>query len=850
MRKPAVKVIIDGRPIEVAAGTSIIQAADALGVYIPRFCYHPKLSVVAQCRMCLVEVEGVPRPLPACSTPVADQMVVKTASPLAVDAQKGVLEFLLLNHPLDCPICDQGGECPLQDITLGFGETYTRNEFRRRTYEKLDISPFIEPEMNRCIHCTRCIRFSDEIDGGSEFGFIDRGDRTKVEVYREAGVAVKSTLSGNVIDICPVGALTDKPYRFSARVWEMSETTNPCLLCPIGCRSLVWTRENQIKRITAGEQEAVNECWICDAGRFGMELVGSPRRLRGPLLRRGGRLEGVPWEVALKEVAKGLLAVKEAHGPQAIAGIGGARGTNEGAYLFQKLLRGVLGTNHVDARTHPAEIAATDALIALRGFPGLEGSIAGLEGAPAFFLFGSDLFYEHPVLAIRVRKAVQKGRARLILAHPRRVSLNLEEDVRLQYAPGRDRALVLGLLKALSEGQEVPETLGEILEGCEVAPMAAEAGVQEEALRRAAEALSGVEGPVLLMGPGVLDPRAAPLFAALGLLLPTARLGYLSPAGNLQGALDMGCLPGRLPGYASFDGGPQALSETLGFKSPTWPGEDTEAILEGARAGRIKALYLLGADPLRDYPDFALVREALSRLELLVTQDILPPLSMEFASAVLPNRAVTETQGSITNLERRVQGLRVAVRAPEAARADWEIFQGLAQALGVSWRYRGLKDVQEEIARAVPPYHAMISSDLLGEGFQWSPGKGGPDPEELLREVREPALAEAPGSSLILLTSPHLFASGPWVAESRAIRSAGPPAFAELHPETARALGVVSGDLVEVSSKAGRISVTVKVDGKTPPRAVYVPSGVGEEPSNLLQGRSSLWPSVQVKGRP
>jgi predicted molibdopterin-dependent oxidoreductase YjgC len=392
--------------------------------------------------------------------------------------------------------------------------------------------------------------------------------------------------------------------------------------------------------------------------------------------------------------------------------------------------------------------------------------------------------------------------------------------------------------------------LGEILEGCEVAPLAAEAGVKEEALRRAAEALSGVEGPVLLMGPGVLDPRAAPLFAALSLLLPTARLGYLSAAGNLQGALDMGCLPGRLPGYTSFDGDLQALAETLGFKFPTWPGEDTEAVLEGARAGRIKALYLLGADPLRDYPDFAWVRDALSRLDLLIIQDLLPPRCMEFASAVLPNRAVTETQGSITNLERRAQGLQVAVKPPSGTRADWEIFEGLAKALDVPWNYRGLKEVQEEIARAVPLYRAMAPSDLSGEGFQWSQERRGARLEELLREVREPALAEAPGSSLILLTSPHLFASGPWVAESRAIRSAGPQAFAELHPETARALGVVSGDLVELSSEAGRISAAVKVDGETPPGAVYVPSGVGEEPSSLLQGRSSMWPSVHVKRCP
>ncbi|MFQ5692814.1 MAG: NADH-quinone oxidoreductase subunit NuoG, partial [Nitrospinota bacterium] len=425
-------VTIDNRTIEVEAGTTIIEAADALGIYIPRFCYHHKLSVVAQCRMCMVEIAhpappagAAPRPFAACSTPVNDGMVVQTHSPLAVEAQKGVVEFLLINHPLDCPICDQGGECPLQDIAQGFGDAFTRNEFGRRTYPKLDISPFIEPEMNRCIHCTRCIRFSEEIDGYSEFGFVDRGDRTMVDVYHGMDLSVRSPVSGNVIDLCPVGALTNKPYRFAARVWEMAATETPCLLCPVQCASVVWTREGCIKRVTAGTNEAVNECWICDAGRWGMEFAASANRRTAPWAGRGGERAQVAWKDALARTTEGLQEVRDRYGSQAIAGIGGGRSTNEAAYLFQKLLRGVLGTNHVDARVHPLDVAATDASIRARGYPGLGLGLEALDRAPAVFLFGSDLFYEHPILALRVRKAVRCG-GRLVLAHPRRVSLNLE----------------------------------------------------------------------------------------------------------------------------------------------------------------------------------------------------------------------------------------------------------------------------------------------------------------------------------------------------------------------------------------------------------------------------------------
>ncbi len=853
-------VTIDGKTIAVEPGSTIIQAADALGIYIPRFCYHPKLSVVAQCRQCMVEIQqpapppGVaPRPFTACSTPVADGMVVSTTSEVAVQAQKGVVEFLLLNHPLDCPICDQGGECPLQDITMSFGKSITRSEFVRRIYPKLEISAYIEPEMNRCVHCTRCMRFSEEIDGASEFGFVDRGDRTMVDTYHGLDVSVKSTVSGNVIDLCPVGALTNKPYRFKARVWEMEETEVPCLLCPVQCSSAIWTRENDIKRVTAGRNEAVNETWICDAGRWGMEFVGSPNRLRTPEAGPAQARTEKTWEETLTQTVETLRRVRDAHGPEAVAGIGGARSTNEAAYLFQKMLRGVLGTNHVDARTQPLDLATTDAYIRARGYPGLSLGFEDLEKSPAAFVLGADLFYEHPILALRLRKAVQAG-GRLVLAHPRRVSVNTPVAVRLQYAPGAERALMLGLWAALKEGgADLSQPPGA---EAPLGALAETAGVGSDDLRRAAEIIGAAGGCTLLMGPGVGDASAAPLFAGLESALPGARGGYLHTGPNLQGAMDMGCLPYAFPGYRPV-GRDNALFEAGVLRYPEWTGLDAQGILAAVREGRIKALYLMGADPVRDFPDPEAVRVALDGLEFLVVQDSLPNFSAAYADVVLPVGAPTEIEGTVTGVGCHVQALDVAVRPSAGVRPDWEIIGELMSRFGSPTRIDGLAAVQAEIEKVIPAYAGIGNGGPERGGFRWAaeapPSEGAAPGPSGVRGAGGGGGGSAAVTSgargLRLLTSPMLFSTGAMAAESKAIQAAGPQAYAEIHPDAAAALGVSEGEVVNLSSPRGKISVPVRVDRKTPPGAVYVPSGAGDSPSNVLLSAGEPVPAVTLEKR-
>jgi predicted molibdopterin-dependent oxidoreductase YjgC len=727
---------------------------------------------------------------------------------------------------------------------MGFGKSLTRNEFVRRTYPKLDISAFIEPEMNRCVHCTRCIRFSDEVDGGSEFGFVERGDRTMVDVYHGLDTSVKSTVSGNVIDICPVGALTNKPYRFSARVWEMESKETTCLLCPVQCSSKVWTRENSVKRVTAGNNEAVNECWICDAGRWGIEFVHSSKRPETPAVGQGILRNKVSWEEALTHTAESLQRIRDSQGSQAIAGIGGGRSTNEGAYLFQKFLRGVLGTNHLDARTEPMDTVATDAWIQTRGYPGLSLSIEELEAAPSVFLFGSDLFYEQPILAVRVRKAVKAGKP-LVIAHSRRVSVNAPASVYLQYKPGADRALMLGIWAALKEQRSdlsVPQELqGSLTEWAEAA------GVKADDLRRAAEIIGGDDGSALLMGPGVGDPSAASLFASLEAALPGARGGYLHSVSNLQGAMDMGCLPYAYPGYRPV-ARDDSFSQASVLRYPEWKGFEAGRILAAAREGQIKALYLLGADPIRDLPDPQAVREALSNVEFLVVQDGLPNFCYEYANVILPSRTAGEISGTVTGVGRHVQSLRVAVRPNSGTRAEWEVLQELIYRMGAPIKPGGLSDVQAEIGKLIPGYAALQNGGPKDGGFQWPVSELLPHrPEAPSPGSNSFGLRVNGGSALRLLTSPQIFASGPMVGESAAIRAAWPACFAELHPETASRLGVSDGDAAQLSSSRGKISVTVRVDRKTPVEAVYVPSGAGETPSNALLSADDLMPTVTLE---
>ncbi len=399
-----VNLEIDGKPIEVPGNTMVIEAASRLGIYIPHFCYHRKLAIAANCRMCLVQVEKAPKPLPACATPVAEGMKVFTHSAAAVQAQKGVMEFLLINHPLDCPICDQGGECQLQDLAVGYGGSASRYTEDKRVVTTKEIGPLVAAEeMTRCIHCTRCVRFGQEIAGIMELGMVGRGEHAEILAF--VGKTVDSELSGNMIDLCPVGALTSKPFRYSARTWELTRRKSISPHCGLGSNLIVQVKQDRVMRVLPLENEAINECWLSDKDRFSYAGLNSPERLTRPMLKRDGRWEETEWSIALEEVVRGLKRVRETHGAQAIGALATPHSTFEELHLLGRFMRGI-GSGNVDFRLRQTDFAA-DAQPA--GVPWLGMSIAELSGLDRVLVVGSHLRKDHPLIAARLRQAARKG---------------------------------------------------------------------------------------------------------------------------------------------------------------------------------------------------------------------------------------------------------------------------------------------------------------------------------------------------------------------------------------------------------------------------------------------------------
>src|SRR5688572_13973794 len=394
---------IDGRGIEVADGSTVMDAAAKLGIYVPHFCYHRKLSIAANCRMCLVHVEKAPKPLPACATPATKGMKVWTHSDVAVDAQKGVMEFLLINHPLDCPICDQGGECQLQDLAVGYGASGSRYEEDKRVVVNMNLGPLISTDMTRCIHCTRCVRFGQEIAGVMELGMIGRGEHAEIITF--VGKTVDSELSGNVIDLCPVGALTSKPFRYSARTWELTRRASVSPHDGLGSNLIVQVKQNRVMRVLPRENEAINECWLSDKDRFSYEGLNSEQRLARPMMKRGGVWQTVEWQVALDFVAAKLKKIGEQHGAQSIGALASPHQTLEELYLLQKLARG-LGSGNVDFRLRQSDFSADGKRA---GVPWLGMKIAELNDLDRALVIGSTLRKEHPLIAHRLRQATKRN---------------------------------------------------------------------------------------------------------------------------------------------------------------------------------------------------------------------------------------------------------------------------------------------------------------------------------------------------------------------------------------------------------------------------------------------------------
>ncbi|HVE47162.1 MAG TPA: NADH-quinone oxidoreductase subunit NuoG [Acidimicrobiales bacterium] len=683
-----VTINVDGKPMPAKPGEMVIAAAERGGVYIPRFCYHPRLRPVGMCRMCLVEVKG-PRGFalaPACFIPVADGQEVITASDKVKKAQDGVLEFLLVNHPLDCPVCDKGGECPLQDQTLAYGPGETRFVEEKRHWAKpIALSDLVSLDRERCIQCDRCTRFADEVAGDPLIEFKGRGDHIEVATFPDQPFA--SYFSGNTVQICPVGALLSKPYRFKARPWDLEQVESTCTMCSVGCRIAVQSSGPELTRYIGLDSDPVNHGWLCDKGRYSYSYVNSPERLSRPLVRKNDELVEASWGEALEAAARGLEGARSVHGAASLAVLGGARLANEDAYVWAKLAKGVLGTDNVDAQLGdglPADVVL--------GLP--RATIDDACSAPAVILLAPDLKEELPVLYLRLRAAALEAGVPFVELTPRRTGMSRHCKASLTYRPGEAAALA----RALVEGSPT-----------EVA------GVPAGSIAAAAELLR-VEGAVVVLGRPSLAEPAESVTAAAAILaagLPGCRFLPALRRANVMGALDMGLAPGVLPGRVALDAGREWFAEAWGGV-PEGRGLDATGILAATAEGRIQGLVLLGADPLSDHPDRHLARAALSAAGFVVAVDTFLTASSGQADVVLPAAAFAERPGTTTNLEGRITRLGQKIVPPGVAWPDWMIAAELAFHLEADLGVESIEDIWSEVERLAPS-HRGISPSLLAD---------------------------------------------------------------------------------------------------------------------------------------
>jgi len=777
--KATVSITLDGRPIEAKPGELVIAAAQRHGVYVPRFCYHERMEPVGMCRQCIVEIDTGRGPVltVSCMAPVAEGMVVSSDSEKVRKAQEGVLEFLLINHPLDCPVCDKGGECPLQDQAVSHGPGESRFVEEKRHFEKpIAISELVFLDRERCILCDRCTRFAKDVAGDPLIHFTHRGNETQIQTFPDAPFS--SYFSGNTVQICPVGALTAKPYRFKARPWDLEQVESTCTTCSVGCRVTVQSSRNQLLRLQGIDSDPVNWGWLCDRGRFNFEAINSENRLRVPFMRKGNELAEATWDKALDAAAFAISQAVEQHGPASVAVLGGARGTNEDAYSWAKLAKSVIGTDNVDAQL--GDGLPPDLLL---GLP--RATIDEVCAAKTVILLGPDLKEELPVLYLRLRDVAEKRTLRLLELSPRDTGLTPYTWQSLRYTPGEQSALV----KTLTDD----DVLREQLAAGPVAVVVGRANLAESAAFTVAAALA---------------IRAA---------LPEATFLPVARRGNVLGALDAGLAPGLAPGRATLVGAGESLAATWG-SVPSETGLDATGILQAAAAGRIACLVLLGADPLSDFPDRDLARRALVGAGSIVAIDTFLTESSRQADVVLPAAAYAEKAGSTTNFEGRVTTIAQEVTPVGSARADWILAAELAYRLGSDLGIESPAAALAELA-SVAPTHARITAAALRANRDGVLVAGGSiDPVA----VETPPLPAAGGYTLRLVASRKLYDAAVNTAQSPAMSCLAPGARLHLNPYDFDRLGVTTGTAVKVKNGDRAIALEAQIDAGVPRGSAWV----------------------------
>jgi NADH-quinone oxidoreductase subunit G len=836
-----VTITVDGQKISVPKGTLVIEAAGQLGIDVPRFCYHPKLSAVGMCRMCLGEVgmpkmnpdrtpalkeDGtpeiamMPKPQTLCTTQAAEGMVILSETPAVIKMREGILEFFLANHPLDCPICDKGGECMLQDQSMAYAQGQSRVQdmyHLRKDFDKdYPLSELITLDRERCIQCARCTRFQDEIAQDSVLQLVQRGSRTMIDTLSDP--PFDSKFSGNTIDICPVGALTSRDFRFRARVWELKNVPTVSMIDGSGTNIFVSQRNETFVRVIPRDNEAINECWISDRDRFGLDYVDSPSRLTQPLVRRDGKLSSATWDEALQLVADKIKTVKSEKGASAIAAIGGPKLTNEGAFAMARLFREVVETPNVDHRFTPAVTTPGNPPAAF---------YEELEAADVILVLGANPNEELPILDLRLKKTAFQRQAHLINANPYKTPLDrLAKEVFI-YNEGSEVALINGLSKLVHQSWTAEpvqtEALQSNIEGRagaqawvdSLAPYASSrvaeiCSVDEAALRAAATAIAGSERLFLLVGENV---SAATLSAIQNLANLKGRGDYvvvLAPGANEVGAYRYGLVPGER-------------------------GKSGGQCLEAAFKGDVKVLYIAANNPLNGADDLAAARRALETADFVVVQSLFENEITELADVVLPAASFLEQDGTTTNFAGRTQNVKQVFRPRErrsesgdtisACAPDWMIFTKLAQLLGTEWGYRQAADITRHV-KSIPAL-PTAETKFNVVNYETSP-------------------AALPEGSLRLLTGALLYDGGESFQYCDRLNKVVPVPFAHLNRADARRLNLETGCLIELKTAKGSVKVRLKVGRMVKEGTIWMPRRLRDVRASALLDGDSPFTAVTI----
>ena len=838
-----VSLTIDGKNVQVEAGSTILEAAATVGIKIPTLCWLQKISPTGACRICAVEVEGVDRTMTACNTPVKEGIRVTTSTPSLEAMRRKIMELMLVNHPLDCPVCDAAGECDLQDSCYGL--SVTKQPFSA-LLERRPIRydwRLLESDPNRCILCEKCVKVDHEIVGCDAIAVVNKGEATIIDTVD--GKPLDCEFCGNCIAACPTGTLISKPFKFKGRPWDFTKVPSICAFCGVGCQIEYHAKKGRVERVTS-EDTTYNSGNLCINGRFGYKYLSSPDRLTAPMLRsKGGALAHCSWDAALSEASAKLKGIIEKSGPAAVAGLGSPRVTNEESFLFQKFLRAAVGTNNIDSEARLGFAPAQAQLQRRFGFSGASTTIDQLDTAQAIIVVGTDLNAEATGVEYRVIKAATKHDAKLVLVNMRDVKLRKFAHKHLKNLPGRELALLQGLMKAIVElGCNLPtgaEKITSELKALHMADLCLECGVEEAALRDAALLVAGKSRVAIVFGNDLMrSADAAGKISALAdlAILTGAALeggGGLFPIdarNNTVGLLDMGVSPDLLPGLQPLSEG-AAFGKLWGKELPGAPGKDLWGIVEGIEQGSIKALYLLGCD-LASFPDNARIKKALAKLELLIVQDIFEGDSLEFAHVVFPAAAAAEKCGSFTTTDNRVQEICRAIAPPGEARADGEIIAELYGRLTSSIQQGRPAELIKEIATLSKSYSldagAVVKSAAVAKAAAYAP-------------VVRSAAAALP--KFQLLVGPIGFHNGTSTTRSENNLVVSPAGYLELHPSDAAALGVVEGASVKVSTAHGAVTAPARLSASLQPGLLFAPSHFRELNANaLLKGSCNL---VEVK---